>query len=108
LFLKLLRWFQNACAFAWHQPADVPYAITVVGSEYYNTRPGEKTIRTLLFLLPPAMQVKGLRRNDDYYSTKSWYLKKTKNQDSKNVFIGRTMLWKQLLVLEKNNDRTSK
>jgi hypothetical protein len=33
LFVKLLRMFQNAFAFAWHQPADVTFVKTVVESE---------------------------------------------------------------------------
>ncbi len=35
------------------------------------------------------MQMKGLRRNDDPCSTKSWYLKDIENQHNKNVFISR-------------------
>ncbi|MDB5246598.1 MAG: hypothetical protein JWQ40_992 [Segetibacter sp.] len=35
LFLKPLRWFRMPSRGT--QPVDVPYAITVVGSEYYNT-----------------------------------------------------------------------
>jgi hypothetical protein len=59
------------------QPADVPYAITVVGSEYYNPNPWKSNSDSTL-LLPPAMPTKGLRRNDDSCSTESWYLNKIK------------------------------
>ena len=41
--------------------------------------------------MPLAIQMKGLRRNDDSCSTKSWYLKDIKNQNDKSVFISRML-----------------